>query len=180
MVLYLWEYDEGVLDYLWRDTMGALNQLENTAAGWFKQAPHLPANVKKWLADNVWWLALVGVAISAFGILALLPLLVGASVLTSGYALYAGVDVGRTMLASWIGLGFLVAVVVLEAMAIMPLKAKKKQGWNLLFLALLVSILSSLVGLVVTYGVSNIFSAVLTALIGGYFLFEIRDSFAKK
>jgi hypothetical protein len=160
--------------------MEALHKLENTAAGWFKQAPHLPANVKNWLSDNVWWLTLVGVAISAFGILALLPFLLGASVLTSSYALYAGIDAGRTMLAYWVSFGFLVAVVLVEAMAIMPLKAKKKQGWDLLFLALLVSILSSLVGFAVTYGVSNIFGAVLTALIGGYLLFEIRGSFAKK
>jgi hypothetical protein len=158
-------------------TMNSLHKLENTVAGWFKQAPHLPSNVTKWLSDNVWWLTLVGVAISVFGILALIPFLLGVSVLTSSYALYAGVDVGRTMLAYWVSFGFLVAVVAIEAMAIMPLKAKKKQGWDLLFLAVLVSILSSLVGFVVTYGVSNIFGAVLTALIGGYFLFEIRGSF---
>lgn len=158
--------------------MDALHKLENTMAGWFKQAPHLPANVRTWLADNVWWLVIIGVALAAFAILGLLPILVGASVLTSSFAAYAGVDSGRAMLAAWVGFGFLVAVVVVEAMAIMPLKEKKKKGWDNLFLATMLTVLSSLVGFVITYGVSNLFGAVLTLLIGGYFLFEIRGHFA--
>lgn len=157
--------------------METLHKLENTAGGWFKGAPHLPVNARKWLADNVWWIVIVGVVLAAFGLAALLPVLFGASVLTSSLAAYAGVDTARVMLAAWVGVAFLAAVVVVELMAVTPLKEKKKAGWDYLFLALLLSIVSSVVGLVITYDFSNVIGAVLTALIGGYFLFEIRGHF---
>ena len=52
--------------------MEVVRKIEKTMAGWYGNVPHLPPNIQKWLADNVWWLAGIGAilgAIAFFGII---------------------------------------------------------------------------------------------------------------
>lgn len=59
---------------------------------------------------------------------------------------------------------------VLDLIAIKPLFDRKRVGWDLVFYAWLVSLLSSLVSL-------SIFGLVLGFFIGGFFLFQVRDKY---
>ena len=61
-----------------------------------------------------------------------------------------------------------VIVLVIEALALPGLFAKKKQGWNLLFYAQLVSVVSTLIS-------GDIVSAILSLVIGMYLLFQVRS-----
>ncbi|MEP6710346.1 MAG: hypothetical protein ABJA64_01355, partial [Candidatus Saccharibacteria bacterium] len=129
--------------------MEMIEKLETTLGGWFKQAPHLPANVQKWIAQNVWWLTLIGVVLSAFAILAVLPILFGASLFLASiggaYGYYSGLGLVNTWVVSF---GFGIAILVIEAFAIKPLKSLSKKGWNLIFLSMILSVASSVVSAV--------------------------------
>ncbi|HEY0965508.1 MAG TPA: hypothetical protein VGE13_03455 [Candidatus Saccharimonadales bacterium] len=163
--------------------MGIVENIEKSGVEMFKQAPHLPKNVRDWITNNAWWIVLIGVILSILSVLSLVPILAGASVINSmyaAYAPYAAASNGNFIIAAWVSLIFLAVVVYLEAMAIKPLQAKTKRGWDLVFLAFLVSIASSLVNFVITMQVSSLLGIVLAVVIGGYFLFEARGGFVQK
>ena len=52
--------------------MDSLRNLEAMVASWYKGVPHLPKNGQRWLAENAWWLTLVGVILGTMGILSVL------------------------------------------------------------------------------------------------------------
>ncbi len=163
--------------------METVHKLEQTIATWYKSLPHLPENGRKWLATNVWWLTLIGVILSALGLLGLLfgTLLVG--VFFTGVAGVAGAALGGLLF-----FGALVTVVlggisvVLGGMAITPLKAMQKKGWTLLFILMLIEAASMVVSNGLSYNIMALVWGLLWAAVGGYFLFEIRDYYkeAKK
>jgi hypothetical protein len=159
--------------------MELVHSIEKMAESWFKQAPHLPKGGRDWLASNVWWLVIIGVVVSAWGLLLLLPILFGVSLLSSSIGMMSGVGsyVGLFMVSAWVSFAFGVLTLIVEAMAIKPLQDKKKKGWDLMFLAVLLSAVSSVVSIVLTANPMGIIGAVIGLLIGGYFLFEIRDHF---
>lgn len=167
--------------------MEYVKKVEVTMAGWFKQVPfHLPAGARKWLSENAWWLVLIGVVLSALSILASVRTYLWAEQVTNQYrdlALSYGVTPASTsaldMTAVWVSLVLFAAVVVLEVMAINPLKNQKKRGWDLLFMALLVSALSSVVSAVLSVSFAGLLGAAIGLAIGGYFLFEIHDRFTQ-
>lgn len=162
--------------------MQIVHKLETKVAQWLKNAPHLPPEFRKWLAENSWWLTLIGVIIGALAIFPLLSLTIFASGLTATFSAYYpyayGAQSGLVQASLWTSLGFYVVVVVLEALAVSPLKNMKKSGWDLLFLTLLVSVTSSIVNVVLTYSLGGLFGAALAAVIGSYVLFEIRGHFS--
>lgn len=156
--------------------MQQLSSLEQALAGAFKDLPHLPKGFRDWLVENAWWLVIIGVVLGAIGVLGLLPtLFVGSAIV--GY--YAGAAAGSSvMISGLVSIAVLVATVIIEAMAIQPLKAKKKHGWDLLFLASLIGIVGSLVGAVVGGNVvGGIIGTVIGAAIGFYVLFELRGHY---
>lgn len=164
--------------------MDTVRNLEKQAAGWYKQLPHLPAEVRTWLGNNVWWLVLVGVVLLGLSLLALIPLVLtalglsavlGASLLGS-YS-YAG---GLAWVSVLFALATAVAVLVLFLLAVSPLKAKSKKGWSLLFLSLLVALVFDLASDIVNMSVFGVVTSLLWAAVEGYFLFEIRDEFGRK
>lgn len=161
--------------------MDKLHQFEQTAAGWYKDVPHLPVNVRKWIAENIWWIVLVVVIISIFGALSLFSLLTGVSMMTAGYGMYGygynHAATGMALGAAWIGLAALVLQVVIQAMAIAPLKDGRKKGWDLLFLSDLVYFAFAVVGSVISFQFFGIVGPFIGTAIGLYFLFEIRSHF---
>lgn len=156
--------------------METVHKLEETIGGWLKSFPHLPENWTKWLAKNSWWLVLIGVILSALGAVALLFGVMAIGAVTTVY----GIAVGPLHDSWWytttvISLVLLVVTVVIDAMAISPLKAMKSKGWDLLFLTFLVSVVSAIVSTL--YNFSGIIGNVIGVVIGAYVLFEIRSYF---
>jgi len=168
--------------------METIAKFENTMEGWFKSVPHLPENGRKWLAKNAWLITLIGLVLSALAILsiawALFAALTAVSVVSSYMAAY-GVSAYSTTwtISTIISLLALIAVVILTAISIKPLKAMNKKGWDLLFMAFLVSAVISIISSVVNFSVYGFFSSLIGAVIGLgiglYFLFEIKSYFKK-
>lgn len=166
--------------------MKQMRELEKKLQAWYKGAPHLPKEAQQWLADNVWWLALLGAVLSALGLFIVIPLLLAALALTTvvapfatGYGYYPDA-IGLGWLAAALSIGSYIATGVLLAMSVNPLKAKAKRGWELVFLSYLINFGLSIVGAVVTFSFFGVLGAVIGAAIGGYFLFEIYSYFGVK
>lgn len=162
--------------------MQVLHGLESKIADMAKGLPHLPKEFTKWLSENAWWLTLIGVVIGLLAIFPLLGLTLFASALTATYSVYYPYGLGQSGLfqtSLWVSLGFYVLLVVIEAFAISPLKGMKKRGWDLLFLAVLVSAASSVVNAILTTSFVGLFGAAIALAIGLYVLFEIRSRFVK-
>lgn len=164
-----------------------VRKLETTLAGWFKQVPfHLPAGGRTWLTNNAWWIVLVGAILSALAALASVQAYLWAEGVTRQYrdaVAYYGITPAAgsslDMTAVWVSLAFYVAVILLEVMAISPLKRRQKKGWDLMFMAMLVSALSGVVAAVLTVSVSGLLGTTVGLAIGGYFLFEVHSNFSK-
>lgn len=154
-----------------------LRKFEGTVASWYKGMPHLPENFRKWLADNIWWLVLIGVILSLFVVIPTFGvLLFGGAVLTSVYGAQSMYN-GGVFVWALFALMFVVADLVLSALAIAPLKTYRKLGWSLLFLVVLLNVLSTVLTFVANFSFGGLLSGLIGAAIGGYFLFEIRSYF---
>lgn len=160
--------------------MESIGKLEKIIEQWLKPLPHLPETARKWIAVNIWWLELIGVALLCIaGLLSIGPLFIalGWSASLFGVRLFSGLAV----ISALAFLIFTGASVFVMAMAINPLKALKKKGWDFLFIALLINcasiIFSALLSLNIITFITNIFSGAVGAAIGAYFLFEIRSHF---
>lgn len=170
--------------------MESLKKIEHTIEGWLKSVPHLPVEWRHWLGANVWWIVIIGVVASAVAIISTLGILFGGAALIGGLGLYGGY--GPAVAASsaffaWgfihtlIALAFLAAQGLLLFTAIKPLRAKKQKGWSLLFAALVVSGVASVVSAVLTFSfggfISGIFFGAIGFAIGAYLAFEIKGEF---
>lgn len=157
--------------------MEAVRKIEKTMAGWYGNVPHLPPNIQKWLADNVWWLAGIGAILGAIAFLGV----VSASFLGGAVIVGLGGPVGAAVagfafiavVVSLLSLGFLT---VLSGMAVAPLKEHKKKGWELLFISELVYVAFAVLG-VLFGGDGNVIGTAISIAIGFYLLFEIRGHF---
>jgi hypothetical protein len=166
--------------------MEVLGKLERQLLQWFKAVPHLPEPARKWLGDNVWWIAAIGAVLSGLGIIGLLITLFGnISILTGtvlSYYVSAGV-VTWLIIQTIISLVFVGVQCALLALSVNPLKAKQQKGWVLLFLVWLLGAVSVVLNAVLTLSVFNfIVSIIFGALwlaVSGYFLFEIHGQFAR-
>ena len=158
--------------------MESIKNLETMVASWYKGVPHLPKNGQKWLAENAWWLVLVGVILGTLGILSVLlgTLLVGTLLAGVGGPVGAAIG-GLAFVIVVISLAFGVVDMVISAMAISPLKAMRKKGWSLLFLVSLINVLSLVVSFLFQLNLFSLVWGLIFAGVGGYFLFEVRDYF---
>ena len=155
--------------------MQQLGSLEQSIAKIHKDLPHLPKGLTTWLVENAWWLVAIGVVLGGIGILTTLTTLTtGSAILT---ALGGPAVGGMVFVSGLVSVAVLAVTIVIEAMAIQPLKEKKKHGWDLLFLASLVGIAGSLVSAILSGPlgvVSGLFGAAVAVVIGFYVLFELR------
>lgn len=164
--------------------MELVHSLERTLSEWYAQAPHLPVEARKWLANNVWWLAIIGIVLSVFAILSVIGIVFAAFGLSamfasSTYSPYADVAFSAVWLAALVGLISLGITTALLAMAVNPLKTKAKKGWTILFVIALISLVLQVAGDILSFNLAGILVAVLWSAIGAYFLFEIRGEFGK-
>jgi hypothetical protein len=159
--------------------METVHKLEETIGGWLKSFPHLPKTWTDWLAKYAWLLVLIGVILSALGAVMLLFAVLAIGAVTSVYGI-----VVEPLHNSWwyittvITLVLLVVTVIIDAMAVGPLKAMKSKGWELLFLTFLVSVVSELVSVLYNFG--NIISAIIAVVVSAYILYELKPYFKPK
>lgn len=161
--------------------MADTSNLEATIGGWYEKMnlPHLPKEAQKWLANNVWWLALVGAILSVLGLLAIVPLfLLSLSITTIAVGAVGAVGYsGIFWLSALISVVSYVATTVLLFMAVNPLKTKAKRGWQLLFWSYLINFGLAVVSNLVVLNIVSVITSLIGAAIAGYFMYEIRGYF---
>ncbi len=162
---------------------GLLGRIELKIEAWLKAIPHLPTSGQRWLAENVWWMALVAAILSGISALVLMntinqftnPVSSFGYVLTPSYT-------GWEILTSIVSLCFVIVTGILLAAAVKPLRAIQKKGWMLLFVVALVDAINIVLGAILSLSVFGFITQVIFGAIGlaivMYFLFEIRNQFA--
>jgi hypothetical protein len=167
--------------------MELITKLENMVAKWLKPIPSLPKSAQKWLAANVWWLALISAILTGLSILfSIGAIATYASLSASADALYGSIGLvsygAGWIVGAVITLIFSIVIAGVTALAVSPLKAQSRKGWTLLFLVLLLSALEVVVNAIVSFSVIGfIFAIIFGAIglaIGGYFLFQIQSYFS--
>ncbi len=155
--------------------------LEKKLDEMYKKWPQLPEGFKKWLANNVWWLALIGAILSALSVLSAWNYATKVSQVSDVARSY-GVDLyyGESSTYWWLMMAASAVEAVLLFMAFQKLKEHKKEGWNLLFYTSLVSIGALVVVAFFSASVvGTLIGAAIGALISWFFLFSIRSKFTK-
>ena len=161
-----------------------LDKIEIQIEKWLEPIPNLPASWRKWLAGNAWWIVLVGVAIAAISAIASLVTVFSFGYYPS-YIYYAGYYTGGWyswhILTTVVSVAFMLAIVVINAVAIKDLKNMKQKGWKLLFLSFLVGILSEIVSILLNFNffsfIASLIFLALGAAISGYVLFQLKAYF---
>ena len=145
--------------------MEYLNKLEATLEVYFgKKAPALPENIKEIIVKIAPYLTIIGLILTIPAILILFGLGSAATMM----APLGGTNSLAAVPTMWFGILLLIPAVILEAMAVPGLFARKAIAWKYIFWAQLISVVSSLVQL-------NILGALISALIGFYILFQVKS-----
>lgn len=145
-----------------------------------KKAPvQLPEGGRAWIARNAWWLALIG----------------GISLLWSTLSLWrVGHTVDRMVetVNYWagqpyvhhLGAGYYLSLLLMGITGIVMLvaaanlKEMRRTGWLYLFYAMLLQVVAAVLLLFTSYGgFGDFIGSLLSAVVGGYFLFQIRSYF---
>lgn len=166
--------------------MSALQSLENSLNDLFvKKTPALPDGGKKVIVTYLPW---INLALGVLGLLMAYSLWNWAHLAdnlinyaNSINAIYGGqiVTANRMTLAVWLGLMALVVEALLYIAAFPATRDRKKSGWNLMFYAMLVSIVYAVLTVFTSYGMGHVFSSLIGTAIGLYLLFQIRASYVK-
>lgn len=145
----------------------------------------LPDGAKKWLADNSWWLALVGGVLSlwsAWGFWQAAHYVSQWARLADDLARYSGVNTVSSSLGLtwWLAFAAILAQGVLMLVAYPKLKAHSKSGWNLLFYSSFISLAVGVLYLLTpAYGFGSLIGTLLGTAIGWWVLFQMRGHFVK-
>lgn len=137
--------------------------LEKEMRDLFAKFPAFPDSLIDILVTLAPWLVLLGALLGILGVLGLLGLgaayvgAIGISAYGSSWQFYLGI-IGGAISA------------ILYLMAFTPLRTQKKRGWDLLYYAFLVNLMIYLVTI-------NIFGLIISFLIGGWVLFQIRPKY---
>jgi hypothetical protein len=166
--------------------MGVVDKMERLVADLLKglNLPKLPVVARKWIGNNLWWIALVIAILSginALMVLATLPGSLATIAIFSAFSVFAG----WVALSSIISAIFSGATAAVLGMAVKPLQLKQLKGWKLFFTAWLIGVLSALVSVVLGLLSLNIIGAIVTLIFSTiwiaiyvYVLFEVRPEFA--
>ena len=158
--------------------MDKINKLELKVASWYKDLPHLPLDLQKWLATNVWWLACIGLILGGLAVFTIISATLLAGAVLTGVAGAVGAAVGGiALIAVLLSSVFAIIDLVIIGAAIMPLKARAKKGWTLLIITVIINVLSVIVGLILSPDIVGAIWSLLMTAVGTYFLFEIRHLF---
>jgi hypothetical protein len=147
------------------DYKASLNQLEGMLDEYLgHKAPALPDNAKETLVSFAPYLAIIGIVISLPAIFAIL----GIGAMMGPLSAFGGVPYMMSYgLGYYLSIAVLVVSVVLEGMAIPGLFKRSIGAWRLMYYAALVSFVASVLQ-------GNLGGALLGAVIGMYFLFQVK------
>jgi hypothetical protein len=168
--------------------MEALQKLEKSLEGLFKDLPSLPASAKKSLV-SVWpWIALVFGVIQlavAWGLWRLMDTVQPYIDLTNQLSQYYGVTrVGYSSFDKtviYLGIAVLVIDGIILLMAYSPLKKLQRRGWDLLFLGSVLNVLYAVVTIFIDgRGFGSFIGGLIGSAIGFYLLFQIKDAYKGK
>jgi len=135
------------------------NELEPIFLGKF---PPFPDDVKEFLVKYGPYFILVAAVFMLFGLLAAFG--IGTAAIGIGVVAYGS---GFMM---YLALLIATIIAIIYLMAFSPLRARKKAGWNLMYYALILSLLSSLIQLA-------FLSVIVGGVLGFWVLFQIRDKY---
>ncbi|HEV2412976.1 MAG TPA: hypothetical protein VGS28_04220 [Candidatus Saccharimonadales bacterium] len=168
--------------------MGPLQKLEKQlAVPLDTKAPYkMSEDARKSLAGALWWLALI---------LGLIQLIAAWSLWRLGQDVNTVVTVvnnlanayGATTTVSlgvffYISLAAVVIDGVILLLAVAPLKALKKAGWNLVYYSLLLNVVYGIIRVFsnVGGGFGDLVAAVVGSVVAAYFIFQVRSDFMTK
>lgn len=156
------------------------NQLESKLEEVFvKKAPFtLPENAKGMLVQYLPWLTLIGAVLMLLASWSLYQLLTYA-VGVAGYASTYGYTVGGAQLGviGWLSLAVLVLEAVIMLLAFSPLKARKKQGWNMLYWVALLSVGFSVIYFFADWNLPSLIFSLFGSAVSLFILFQIRGHY---
>jgi hypothetical protein len=166
--------------------MAAVADLEKALNDVFvKKAPALPENAKKWIVEYLPWINVVLGLLSLWAVYTLWHWARWTSdwvdYANSLTAMYGGspISTNRWTVGIWLGLVVLLVEALVYLLAFPALKARKKNGWNLLFYAALLNVVYGVVLMFTDYGGFGSFLASLVgSAVGLYFLFQIRSHYS--
>jgi hypothetical protein len=134
----------------------------------FKKAPHLPKGFMEFLVKVIPYLAVVGGVLTLLGALQTLSIPLGFSAANSFLQMYVGIN----PLYWWVtGILSLISGLIM-IMAYKPLKARKFEGWMLMFWGNIISLIQMVAGVLMVG--TSVIGVVLGLLIGFYVLYEFK------
>lgn len=159
------------------DAMKVIDSFESI----FKDLPHLPKGITKFLASLLPWVAgFVGV-VSILSALVLTPLVFGLEAAVNTMARQMGIVPagyeGEGIVYYLVSIVILVMIGWLYVAAFGPLRRKEAIGWTYIFWGNIISVVQVVVGII--FIGSNIVTSVISVLIGFYVLFEMKPLFSK-
>jgi hypothetical protein len=142
-----------------------------------RRLPHMPRSIVDWMGANLWWLVIAVIVLLFYSITQAMPLLT-LSILGFQFSEVSKPSIGQLFSAEAIvSIVFFVAIVGLLIKSIGSLNSRKKRGWDLLFSAVLVYILSEIATSIIRSDFAYLFMSALTSVAVLYILFELRDYF---
>lgn len=145
--------------------MNYLATLSKSLDEYYKKLPSLPKGATDFIVSIAPWLALI------FGVLAILGGVAAFGILSvvSPFAAVSGA--GQYAITGLVASLVLLVQGVVELLSFSPLRGRKERGWNLMFLSLVLSVVSSIFYL----NVYSVISAVFWSLVGYYFLYQVKS-----
>lgn len=170
--------------------MAALDNLEKSLNEVFvKNAPfQLPENAKKFIVQYLPYFNLFFGVVSLWAVWNLYnwantvnKWVDYANELTRTFGGTNYVSSSRFTAALWLSIILLAVQAVLWISAFPGTRDKKKSGWNLLFIALLVNTVYGVIVMFTDYGnFGSLLGAIISTVVGLYFLFQIRGNYSAK
>lgn len=138
--------------------------------------PHLPVDVRKWLARNAWWIVAVIVILGAVGLLQQARFMFGYGSIINTYAFYFTPAFAYT--AYWIGNITHFVILIISAAAISSLGQNRFSGWLALLVAGIVGLAGGLLASILSPSTGSLVGLAIGTIVYLYFLYEVRDEFS--
>lgn len=159
--------------------MDTIVRLEQRAVEWYKSTPNLSEKTRRSLAANIWWIVLTGVIIGGAALLVIITAAFFAGAALSVFGGVIGTAIGGLVLVGVLAyVGFAGVTLTIASLAIAPLKAMRRKGWLLLFVALLIQFIENIVSFIFSWNILGLIWSLFVTALAGYLLFEIRIFFA--
>jgi hypothetical protein len=166
--------------------MEQLTKLETKITELLKPVPNLPLSARRWLGRNAWYFVVITLVIAAISALFLTIAIANLSAaiatinIDSSFLVSAHYD--NTLLFREIFQLVLLAItIIVSAIAIKPLRSMRYRGWFLIYLLLIYSAVSIVLGAIISFNpfsfLFDIISGAVELAVATYFVFEIRSQF---